>query len=44
MNTSPKLGAPKMSKFETALIISIYGIGFIGFCVAAVAFIVHLIS
>lgn len=43
MNTTPKLGTPKMSKFETALIVSIYGISFIGFCIAAVMFTLHLI-
>jgi hypothetical protein len=43
MNTMPKLGTPKMRKRETAIIVAIYGISFIGFCVAAVMFILHLI-
>jgi len=33
----------KMSRLETAIIVSIYAIGFIGFCVASVSFFLHLL-
>jgi len=43
MDTTTKVTPPKMSKIETTLIVSIYGISFIGFCVAAVSFVLHLL-
>jgi len=43
MDSTSKVTPSKMSKIETVLIVSIYGISFIGFCVAAVSFILHLL-